>query len=76
MDFHSPASTPSPETWESEEDEHAFGYPLQRMVPVESVQLCHEESSPLAGGSLTEALKGLYKMPTESLSTSSHVLYV
>ena len=76
MDFHSPASTPSPETWESEEDEHVFGYPLQRMVPVESMQRCHEESSPLAGGPLAEALRGLYKMPTESSSTSSHVLFV
>jgi len=62
----SPVST---ETSDSEElVEHVFGYPLQRMVPLESIRLGGEES-PL--------LPGLYRMPTsQSSSTSSHMFYV
>ena len=65
----SPASIPSTETSESEElVEHEFGYPLQRMVPLESMRLSGEES-PL--------LPGLYRMPaSQSSSTSSHLFYV
>ena len=62
---------PSTETSESDRDQHEealFGYPLQRMVPLESMRLGGEES-PL--------LRGLYSMPTsQSSSTSSHMLYV
>jgi hypothetical protein len=76
MGLHSPASTPRIETWESDsEDEHEFGYPLQRMVPLESVELGHEEpESPPRG-----LLRGLYnlKMPVSvSSSTSSHIHFV
>jgi hypothetical protein len=59
----SPAST---ETSDSEECE--FGYPLQRMVPLENIRFGGEES-PL--------LPGLYRMSTsQSSSTSSHMFYV
>ena len=74
MGFHSPASTPSPEMCESElHDEHGFGYPLRRMVPLENVQLGYEESPRLGGG----LHAGLYKMPaSQSSSTSSHMFFV
>ncbi|KAI0292457.1 hypothetical protein BC826DRAFT_1019338 [Russula brevipes] len=63
MGHHSHASTPSPE-------EHAFGHPLQRMVPLE-MQLGVEESSPAS------LLRGFYKMPgSQSSSTSSHMFFV
>ncbi|KAH9052258.1 hypothetical protein EDB87DRAFT_1692494 [Lactarius vividus] len=68
-------STHSTEAWEPECDqhepeevvEHGFGYPLQRMVPIESMQLGGEESP----------LSGLYRMPpSQSSSTSSHMFYI
>jgi len=72
MGFHSPASTPSPEAWESDsQDEHGFGHPLRRMVPMENVHLGHEESP------LGSFRAGLYKMPaSQSSSTSSHMFFV
>ncbi|KAH9031130.1 hypothetical protein EDB85DRAFT_2089908 [Lactarius pseudohatsudake] len=69
------ASTHSTEAWEAECDqhepeevvEHGFGYPLQRMVPIESIPLGGEESP----------LSGLYRMPaSQSSSTSSHMFYI
>ena len=61
----SPASTESSESGQHEE---LVGYPLQRMVPLESMRLSGEES-PL--------LPGLYRMPaSQSSSTSSHFFYV
>jgi len=65
----SPASTDTSESGSHEElVEHEFGYPLQRMVPLESMQVGGEES-PL--------LPGLYRMPaSQSSSTSSHTFYV
>ncbi|KAH9073587.1 hypothetical protein EDB83DRAFT_2505194 [Lactarius deliciosus] len=69
------ASPHSTEAWEAECDqhepeeivEHGFGYPLQRMVPIESMPLGGEESP----------LSGLYRMPaSQSSSTSSHMFYV
>jgi hypothetical protein len=79
MGFHSPASTSIdsiPETWESDShDEHGFGYPLRRMVPLENVQLGYEESLPGSLHALTRP--GFYKMPaSQSSSTSSHMFFV
>ena len=63
---HSTMGSLSPASTESDECE--FGYPLQRMVPLENIRLGGEES-PL--------LPGLYRMPTsQSSSTSSHMFYV
>lgn len=72
MGSRSPASTHSTEARESDQHEglveYEFGYPLQRMVPIESMRLGGEES-PL--------LSGLYRMPvSQSSSTSSHMFYV
>ncbi|SRR6266404_6099546 len=75
MGHHSPASTSSStEALESDQNEepteHGFGYPLQRMVPLESMRLGGEESPP-------RNLNGLYRMPaSQSSSTSSHTFYV
>ena len=65
----SPVSTASTDSGPHEEPiEHGFGYPLQRMVPLESMRLGGEES-PLS--------PGLYRMPaSQCSSTSSHMFYV
>src|ERR1700677_2498157 len=69
----SPISTSSTDSGQHEElleelVEYGFGYPLQRMVPLESMRLGGEES-PLAAG--------LYRMPaSQCSSTSSHMFYV
>jgi hypothetical protein len=77
MGFHSPTSTPSSEAWDSDAQEehleqHGFGYPLQRMVPIENVHLAVEEP----GSGLLQR-PGLYRMPaSQSSSTSSHMFFV
>jgi hypothetical protein len=65
----SPASTASAESGQHEElVEHGFGYPLQRMVPLESMRLGGEESP---------ILPGLYRIPaSQCSSTSSHMFYM
>ncbi|KAI9510151.1 hypothetical protein F5148DRAFT_1182038 [Russula earlei] len=74
MSSHSPASIPSPEAWDSdsqEENASGFGYPLRRMVPIESVQLGVEELLPRGLHQV------LYKMPgSQTSSTSSHAFFV
>lgn len=74
MASYSPASTPSTEAWESDsQDEHGFGYPLRRMVPLENVQFGNEEPAP---GGLVRGPE-LYRMPaSQSSSTSSHMFFV
>jgi hypothetical protein len=69
MGSHSPDSAPIPGTWEfGSQEEHGFGYPLRRMVPLDNVQL---------GGEEAPHFQGLYKMPaSQSSSTSSHMFYV
>ncbi|KAI0265556.1 hypothetical protein BC834DRAFT_824835 [Gloeopeniophorella convolvens] len=64
----SPDSSASVATWESEpQDDHEFGHPLQRMVPVEDVELSVEQTP----------FRELYRMPTsQSSSTASHLFYV
>ncbi|KAI0298163.1 hypothetical protein B0F90DRAFT_833225 [Multifurca ochricompacta] len=70
MGSHSPASTNSTESWDSDlQEENGFGYPLQRMVPLESMRAGGGEESP--------HLRGLYRIPSsQSSSTSSHMVFV
>ncbi|KAH9979684.1 hypothetical protein BJV74DRAFT_780129 [Russula compacta] len=72
MGPHSPASPASIEAWDSDfQEERGFGYPLQRMVPMENVQL--GMGLPQGGG----LLRGFYRMPaSQSSSTSSHMIFV
>jgi hypothetical protein len=65
----SPASTASTESGHHEElVEYGFGYPLQRMVPLENMRLGGEESP---------ILPGLYRIPaSQCSSTSSHMFYM
>ncbi|KAI0060350.1 hypothetical protein BV25DRAFT_1908398 [Artomyces pyxidatus] len=51
------------------ESPYTFGHPLQRMVPIETLDV-HDEEPVLSG-------RGLYRMPTsQASSTASHFYYV